>query len=231
MKTYLPRSEADQVKWMNNFAAKLTIHAPALGVPAADLATLQADVAYLTYLEHDLVPLYRTKAQEVTAYKDMIKRGPLGTPPGAPPAVPSPPSSPTVVLPGAMRRIQALVQRIKKSLGYNAAIGADLGIEPPAAAPLVGDTVKPSFTATALPGYQIRLDWKKGKLDGVRVESRRTGDADWVPLGDDRFSPYNDTRPALKPGDTEPRAYRMRYFQKDDLVGSYSDTVTALASP
>ena len=65
----------------------------------------------------------------------------------------------------------------------------------------------------------------------MRVESRRATDPDWVSLGDDRYSPYTDTRPALKPGESEIRIYRMRYYQKDTLVGAYSDTVTALASP
>lgn len=216
---------------MNNFVAKVAVHAATVDVSAAQLSALQADGAYLSYLQHDLLPLYRAKAQELTTYKDLMKDGPIGTPAGTLPVAPSPPTAPAGVLPGIMPRIFALVQRIKNAPGYNAAIGADLGIEPPAAAVLLPDAVKPSFTATPQPGFQVRLDWVKGRLDGVRVESKRTGDADWVSLGDDRYSPYLDTRPALPPGGpSEVRSYRLRYFKKDALLGSYSDTVTVLAS-
>jgi hypothetical protein len=226
--TYLPRPESEQVKWMNNFVAKVNVHSITVGVPTADLTSLQADVAYYSYLQHDLLPLYRTKAQEMTAYKDLIKDGPIGTPAGTLPVAPTPATPPTAVAPGVMPRIATLVQRIKNSPGYNVAIGADMGIESPAQSTLVGDDVKPAFSATALPGNQVRLDWVKGKLDGVRVESKRPGDVDWIHLGDDRYSPYTDVRPPLQPGQSELRSYRMRYFKKDDLVAAYSDTVSVL---
>jgi hypothetical protein len=229
--TYLPSSESDQVKWMNNFVAKLAVHSATVGVTAAELAALQADAAYLSYLLHDLLPLYRAKAHEITAYKDLMKSGPLGTPAGTLPVAPTPPTPPTAVQPGVMPRIAALVQRIKNAPGYNVALGADMGIEAPTATPILAASVKPTFTATAAPGYQVQLDWVKGKLDGVRVECKRATEADWVPLGDDRYSPYTDARPALQPGSSEIRSYRMRYYKKDELVGTYSDTVTVLATP
>jgi hypothetical protein len=213
---------------MNNFVAKMVVHGTTVGVSAADLATLQADAKYHSYLVHDLLPLYRAKAQEVTAYKDLMNDGPIGTPAGTLPVAPTPPTAPAAVLPGVLPRVSALVQRIKNSPGYNAAIGADMGIEAPVVSTLVADSVKPTFKATALPGSQIRLDWVKGKLDGVRVECKRPGDTDWVHLGDDRYSPYTDTRPPVAAGVSETRSYRMRYFQRDDLVGAYSDTATVL---
>src|ERR1700737_2120465 len=129
--TYLPRPESDQVKWMKNFLAKVTVHSTTVSVTAAEVATLKADVEYLSYLLHDLLPLYRSKAQEITAYKDLLKDGPLGTPGGTLPVAPTPPTAPAAVAPGVMPRITTLVQRIKNSAGYNAAIGVDLGIEAP----------------------------------------------------------------------------------------------------
>lgn len=229
--SYLPTTESEQIKWLNNFLAKLTVHASTVGVTAAELAAVKADVEFLTFLQHDLLPLYRAKAQEITAYKDLIKDGPSGSPGGTLPAAPTVPTAPTPVLPGVMPRLSGLVQRIKNAQGYNQAIGSDLGILPPASRTVATDDLKPAFTAVALPGSQIRLDWVKGKLDGVRVESRRDGEPDWTRLDDDRFSPYTDTRPPLKAGQSEARSYRLRYLKKDELVGSFSDTVTVLMIP
>lgn len=229
--TYLPSTESEQIKWFNNFLAKLTVHAATLGISAAELATVKADVEFLTFLQQDLLPAYRAKAQEITSYKDLIKDGPLGSPGGTLPAVPTLPTAPTVVPPGVLPRLSGLVQRIKNALGYNQAIGADLGILSAAPRSLALDDLKPTFTATALPGSQVRLDWVKGRLDGVRVESRRDGEPDWLRLDDDRYSPYTDTRPPLKPGQSEIRSYRLRYLKKDDPIGAFSDTVTVLLVP
>ena len=228
---YLPNSESDQLTWMTNFAAKLTVHAPTVSVTAAELAAVQADVAFLTYLQRDLLPLYRTKAQEVTAYKELIRNGPPGSPAGTLPAAPAPPKVPATVLPGVMPRFASLVQRIKKAPGFNQAIGADLGIL--AATPrAVGiDDSKPEFTTTVLPGSQVRLDWVKGKLDGVRVESKRGAETEWTRLDDDRYSPYTDTRPPLQAGQSETRAYRLRYLKKDESVGAFSDVAMVRTLP
>lgn len=229
--TYLPTSEADQISWMTNFVAKLSVHAATVSVTAAELAAVQDDVGFLSYLQRDLLPLYRAKAQEVTAYKDLMRNGPLGSPAGTLPAAPTAPKAPTAVLPGVMPRLLSLVQRIKNAPGFNQAIGADLGILPAAARALAGDVAKPVFAATALPGSQVRLDWIKGKLDGVRVESRRGAETEWTRLDDDRFSPYADTRPPLQAGQSETRSYRMRYLKKDDPVGSFSDVAMVLTLP
>lgn len=229
--TYLPKSEMETLTWMTNFAAKLTVHAPTVSVTAAELAAVQADVAFLAYLQRDLLPLYRAKAQEVTAYKDLIRNGPLGSPAGTLPAAPSPPKVPAAVLPGVMPRLTSLVQRIKNAPGFNLAIGADLGILAATPRAVVGDDAKPVFTATVLPGSQVRLDWVKGKLDGVRVESKRGAEPDWSHLDDDRFSPYIDTRPPLQAGQSETRAYRLRYLKKDALVGSFSDVAVVPTLP
>lgn len=229
--TYLPTFEADQITWMTNFAAKLTVHAATVSVTAAELASVQADAAFLAYLQRDLLPLYRAKAQEVTAYKELIRNGPLGAPAGTLPAVPAPPKVPAAVLPGVMARLGSLVQRIKNAPGYNQAIGADLGILPPGPRPLASDEIKPVFMATAMPGGQVRLDWIKGRLDGVRVESQRGAETDWTRLDDDRYSPYTDTRPPLQPGQAETRSYRLRYLKKDELVGSLSDVAIVRTLP
>ena len=59
----------------------------------------------------------------------------------------------------------------------------------------------------------------------MRVESRRNHETEWTVLGDDRYSPFDDTRAALKSGESETRYYRMRYLKKDEVVGEYSDLV------
>lgn len=225
--SYLPRQEPELAAWAAHFLTKLTTHATSVDVSAAALATLKDDVAFLSYLLLVMVPAYRAKAQEVTAYKDLVKDGPAGAAGGTVPVAPTLPKSPTVVVPGVIPRIQSLVQRIKNAPGYTEAIGRDLGIVGPTADQAVADHEKPTFKAVALADGRVRLDWVKGKADGVRVESRRGNEAEWTVLGDDRFSPFHDARPSLTPGQSEYRFYRLMYLKKDNLVGEYSDMVSA----
>jgi hypothetical protein len=223
-KNYLPQSDPERVTWFNNFAGKLPTHAAVLGVAAADVKTAQEDAAMFDHLISKRLPALRTAQQQQTAYKNLIADGPPGAPGSDPPALPALTAAPTTVAPGVLPRLRALVQRIKNTGSYTEVIGADLGIigaETP-----TGETPKPTFKAVAQPGHEVRLDWVKGRLDGVMIQGRKPGEAGWTDLGLDHYSPFVDTRKPTDPTHPELREYRMRGLLRDEAVGDWSDVVS-----
>ena len=76
----------------------------------------------------------------------------------------------------------------------------------------------------------VRIDWRKGKFDGVLVYSKRGDEVEWTLLDRDNYSPYIDTRPPLEAGKPEIRYYRFRYLLGDQAVGDYSPIYTQVTT-
>jgi hypothetical protein len=228
-----PRTDPELAIWLNNFTTVFEAHATSLGFTAADVNALSADTAMFNYLVGDVLPTYKAALQSRTAYKSLIKDGPLGEPGGPPPPAPTVGGAPAAVAPGIVPRLRTLIQRIQLAPGYNQAVGLELGIATPgdggASAPAAPP--KPTAKAVALPNSQIQIDFVKGAFTGVLIEGRRTGDTEWAPLGTDNFSPYVDTRPPLTPGRAEVREYRLRYLDRDEPAGDFSDIISASTTP
>jgi hypothetical protein len=102
----LPRTDNELIVWLNNFAGTFATHATALGFSAADVTAVQNDAVMLQYLVGDLVPAYKNALQARTAYKNLIKDGPIGSPGGVVPAAPTLAAPPASVAPGIMPRIR-----------------------------------------------------------------------------------------------------------------------------
>jgi hypothetical protein len=223
-KNYLPQTDPERVTWFNNFASKLPVHATVLGLTGAEVKAVQDDAAMVDHLIGKRLPALRTAQQQQTAYKNLIVDGPLGTSVSDPPALPTLTAAPNAVAPGVLPRVRSLVQRIKNTASYTDVIGADLGIV--GAETPTGDTPKPTFKAVALPGHEVRLDWVKGRLDGVTIQGRKPGEAAWTDLGVDHYSPFVDTRKPADPTHPEIREYRMRYLSRDEPTGDWSNVAT-----
>lgn len=228
----IPKGEPELSIWLKNFAQGFATHGPALGFTAAEVAAVQADAAMLDYLISDLIPTYKSGLDARYSYKNLIKNGPAGAPGGAPPPAPSTGAAPATVAPGVLPRLRQLVQRIRYAPGYTEDIGKDLGIEDEEGSNAVDtDTAKPTAKATALPNHHVRIEFNKRRFDGVWIESRRKGDADWIPLGVDLYSPYMDTRPPAQAGTPEVREYRLRFYEGDAPIGEWSDIISITTTP
>lgn len=228
----IPRTESEFLEFLSNLCTKLPSYSTQLMVTAEELTSLKQDLAYLAYLVRDVVPTLRTSAQNATAHKQLIFDGPVGSPATVLPTAPTLPTAPKAVLPGVFERVSKLSQRIQKVAAFTDAMAADLQLLPAATQAVREDELVPAAPRTAaLPGGQVRLEWIKGRLDGVRIEGRRGAEAEWVKLDDDRFSPYTDERKNLTAGQGELRQYRLRYLKKDQPVGQFSDTVTVQTLP
>lgn len=228
----IPRTDTELALWLTNFSNTFATHATALGFTEADVSAVRADAAMVNYLLGDLLPTYKTALQARTSYKNLIMTGPIGMAGGALPPPPTTGTAPTTVQPGIVPRLRNLVQRIQLAPSYTEVIGLDLGIAGTDGGPDAPDTSpKPVLKARSTGPGTVQLDFSKEKFDGVLVESRRAGDADWQSLGVDNYSPYIDDRPSLEAGKPEVRQYRVRYILRDKATGDWSDIVTATYVP
>lgn len=89
-----------------------------------------------------------------------------------------------------------------------------------------GEPLKVKFKIIVEPGG-VRIEWTKGKLDGVRVYARLRGTAGWTFIGFDTSSPYTDNRPLANANVPEVREYMLRGVIKDVEVGLESDIQSA----
>lgn len=226
---YYPSRIAAQVSWLENYATKLSIHAPNLSLPTADTGGSMDDAHWCRYVLGMWLPAVRSFSPSSTDAVDAVLTG-TGTTVLALPTFTAPPVPSGTVprLPGALPRIFSLVARIKLDAAYTEAMGQDLGI--------VGQeaTGKPlKFTASVVQGSTsqcAKLTFFKYSHLGVYIESKR-GTGDWAFLGIDTESPYLDERPLAVAGTPEVRSYRMRFWDKGTPNGDWTDVASVTVAP
>ena len=215
---YLPSDDAGKGAWLNNLSAKLPSYSAALGLTAADTASVTADAAFFGYLlaAQSQVAAY---SQQWTAYKNAARNGAAL---GALPATPSLGVAPAAVASNIFGRATALVARIKVAPGYTDSIGQALQI---IGADQTVDvtTMKPVITAQ-LDAGQVDIGWTKQGMDGIEIQvDRGTG---FVFLAIDTIPGYTDTAPMPAAGQSALWKYKAIYRQGDDRVGQWSDVVS-----
>lgn len=217
---YLPADDAGKGAWLNNLAAKLPSYAAALGLTAADTASVTADAAFFTYCLSS-VGQVAAYSQQWTAYKNAARNGNAPAL-GAFPAAPVFAVAPAMVAPNIFGRATALVARIKTAPGYTDSIGQALQIIG-ADQTVDVNSMKPVITAQ-LDAGQVTVDWKKQGMDGVEIQvDRGTG---FVFLAVDTVPDYTDTEPMPAAGQSALWKYKAIYRQGDDRVGQWSDVVS-----
>src|SRR5487761_689356 len=217
---YLPSDDAGKGAWLNNLAAKLPSYSAALGLTAADTASVAADAAFFAYCLNS-VGQVAAYSQQWTAYKNAARKG-TGASLGSAPAAPSLGVAPAEAAPNIFGRATALVARIKVAPGYTDSIGQALQIV--GADQTVDLTnLKPILTAT-LDAGQVIVGWPKQGMDAVEIfVDRGTG---FVFLAIDTVPDYTDTAPMPAAGQSALWKYKAIYRQGDDRVGQWSDVVS-----
>lgn len=197
---YLPRDEAKMVTWLKNYKLKLATHGAALGLTAAEI-TAQQNLCDEIVADIELSFQVQQDAQEQTAKKDATKATDLPL-------------------------IQKKVANMKTNSNYTTAIGEDLGV--------IGEETtfdpvnyKPDFKAQTFPG-QVKLDFSKKGVQGVKFFSRKKGESIWEFLAIDTRTPYIDTRPLADPAKPETREYMGIGVINDQQVGQQSDIITVV---
>jgi len=217
---YLPNDDNGKAAWLNNLAAKLPDYQAALGLTAADVASLTADAAFFAYVLNAQTQV-AAYAQQWTAYKNAARNG-SDPALGAAPVAPNPGNAPAEVAPGIIGRAIALVARIKVAPGYTDAIGQALQIIG-ADNPIDPTTLKPVLDVE-LDAGQVVVGWTKQGMDGIEIQvDRGTG---FVFLAIDTIPDYTDTAAMPAAGQSALWKYKAIYIQADQRVGQWSDVVS-----
>jgi len=227
----LPTKDNERISWSLNFESEFPSLADILGFNDVEETALLNDSMAM---RHAILTAQAGAAfsKSCTAYKNAMLGG-VGenqlTP--DPPAFTPPAAPPVAVDAGIIERLSRAMSRAKLSPAYTETIGEELMIEKPPADAAIPTDAKTPVKATSLTGSIVRLDWIKGKFDGVFIDSQRNDETEWTRLDFDMRSPYEDTRPPLVAGKPEERRYRLRYFIDNQAVGAWSDVVVVITLP
>lgn len=229
--TIIPTVENERISWSLNFEEKFSALAAALGFSNQELTALLQDSAAM---RNAILTAQAGAAfsKACTAFKNELLGG-VGENTATPvaPVYTPPPAPPQTVDAGIIDRLSKAMNRAKLSSGYTKTIGETLRIEKATEDSSILTDAKTTVSATSMTGSIVRLDWKKGKFDGIFIESQRSDETEWTYLDFDMRSPYEDTRPPLSVGKSEERRYRLRYFIDNQAVGAWSDIVVVITIP
>lgn len=228
--TVIPSGNDERVMWTLNFEDVFPVLGPDLGFSAAEITALVADSAMLRYaiLNAQTAAAF---SKTCTAFKNAMIGG-VGeniTPPKTP--VYNPLAPPTDVDAGVLERLSKAIQRAKLSPNFNQAIAEQLMIATTPPDTNIPADSKPPASGTAMTGSVVRVDWTKGRFDGVYIDSQRNDETAWTRLDFDMRSPYEDLRPPIAAGKPEERRYRLIYFIDNQSVGIWSDVITVITLP
>lgn len=228
---YYPSRIGDQVKWLDNLATKLELYGQVLGLDPVKLGYAVNDARWTEYVMGKWLTAARAFSPASSGAVEEVASGsgtdpyvlPSFTPPYLSGAVPARPA-------GALVRLFDVIAVLKRSPGYTDAIGADMGVVGTEDA---STHDRPKFTAEfrrGAGGVAVRLLFFKYGHMGTYIESRRAEGA-WEFLAIDTESPYDDARPLLDAARPEVREYRMRFWDKGEPNGEWTDVAQATVSP
>jgi len=220
MATFIEKSDSLFNGQIKNFANKLPLYGTALGLTAAEIASVKADSLAVDYVFGNQLTV-QTYGQNYTTFKNTLRKGGDQTL-GALPAAPVFAAAPPMVAINVEARFRALLQRITHQPGYTTAMGEDLGIEAPAEnfAPMSG---KPLFTIEPSSGGYPNLRWTKGKYQGVEIW--KDSGQGFVKLDRDMKPDYIDKSNLPAVGTSAMWKYKMIYLLNDEISGNWSDVV------
>jgi len=224
MPSFIPQGNNERIAWSLNFEDKFPALAASVGFSAAEAGALVKDAIAMRFvIENGISAQAHSKASNSYKY-DMLEGVSSGA---AEPVLPllnatEPPDA--LVESGIIDRLSKAMTRVKSAAGYSDSVGDALLINREKEDSDVSPHEKPTGKATAMPDM-VRIDWTKGKFDGVIVEGQRGDESLWQRLDRDTRSPFDDERPNANPGKPEERRYRLRYFIGDEPVGTYSDVI------
>ncbi|MBA2436307.1 MAG: hypothetical protein H0V54_14725 [Chthoniobacterales bacterium] len=195
-KTYYPDQNDDRADWWQNVIDQGSPIFTALALPAAQITSIMADAAWGVYLYRTLRVAYEEATTRVIGYADAITDGGNGTPAPAAPAMPTWPAAPaTAVDAGIEARREMWVQSVKSNPAFNAGtMGTTLRLEA-TATPFNPSTYMAKLDGLSSPAAkQLRFKFGKsyGRVDGVNLYGRKSGQSAWVNLG--RFNATRRTR-------------------------------------
>ena len=202
---YLPRSAADRLDWLANFAAALPSYAAHFGVTPAELASVTADYNALDYARVTLINYARSFSKGVTAYADELDTDP--TPQAMNVPIFNPPTAPANVDSGIFKRTDDLIEARILPVATDAEKTA-LRLFPISAPASVTAQIT---DAEPLSQGQVSLTFRRGGAKLVFIYSQRGSETQLALLDKVADTHYLDARPNAVAGQSEARAYAIEF--------------------
>ena len=223
---FLPNGNAQRGTWLSNFNIKLTAAlATKLGLSGEEKLSVTNDTAAFMY-GLILSEASKTFEHQCVTFQLLLKNGPLSSDALAIPVLGVVGLAPTAVASGIFIRISKIVKKIKSSSEYTTDIGKALGIiGSEMQAKSATDTLKPTLTGKIVAG-DLQIKYIRGLNNGIRLESKRGAETEFVLLDKINKTVYLDKRPNLVAGKPETREYRAWFFVGDEVVGQVSAVIS-----
>jgi hypothetical protein len=202
--SFIPRGDDPFVSWHDRLKTAATAIGATLGISADDLTEIGEDNTAI-HAKVSTASTASVTAKQANKDKDDTRQEIEG-------------------------RVRKFAKRVKGHRNCTEALLIQLG--------LVGeeDTTdmtqqQPVLVGTPLGKGQVEIAFNKMLADGVNLYSQRDGDAGFVFLARDTWSPYVDNRPLLAAGKPEMRRYMAKFVIGDAEVGYESDSITVACTP
>jgi hypothetical protein len=232
MANYLPLKETELDIWLLNFSTKMDESGAGHGFTGDEVKRIKDDYIVL----HSLIQgseTIRVTQSEYVAYKKIVLFGGATDPTPAFPTITTP-DAPVIagdVKAGIVKRIRAMVKRLRASSNYNEAVGQDFRVINPATDKFIAATAKPTLKIKALANSTVEIGFVKGESDGIELEIQRGSETSWTRIGKFIKTPAEDDTPTITPNTPEVRRYRGRFLEGNKPVGLFSDIATIVTTP
>ena len=229
---FMPGTDELKVPWLNHFVDRLLDtgkgYATKYGVSSAMVTKLDDGRKLVNWIWQVLDDI-RTGSQNCTRFKQQVFEGldPLAEVPVAPAFDPVPSGTHYA---GVFTLAGAVGAGIKANPIYAVADGEDMGLE---GAVIVNPSIPgaPELTMRKSTAGDVEIGWKKKGHQGIKVQWRIAGTADWQDAGLDLNPPFNDPRPLAHAGVPEVREYRACYIDDEVPSNVWSTILSVTVTP
>jgi hypothetical protein len=227
---WFPTSMGERADWYNVFYTQLVILAATIDVTLSEVTMIENDNQMMQFMLTSRNEMEVVK-EAANSFRKNISEGSIGSPdPVWPDAYAGTPPLPQVP-PGMFERLVKLVERIRTANGYTNEIGELLQIVPKKSDALIPDELQPNPSLKALPGNVVKVEFVRGKTQGIEIEYKLDKDENWTKVGRFASSPAELIIPANVDNTARTVQIRARYVLNNVAVGLYSEIDTISTMP
>ena len=225
--SYLPTTDVEKNKWLKNFAAKLAVQGPSLGVTASEITTTTNDSILFSFIL-DKVDVLEKDLSELVAYKNALSKGEISNTTSPFPIISSIGTVPTLVPSGIFKRAGKIITKIKINTAYTNAIGQDLGIETHAESKSA--LMNQPILKIIIKGGKPELSYVKRKYSGIDIYVDRNDGKGYLFLATSVKSKWTDETKLDSTIKAAQWTYKAIYKKGDEQVGNFSNPMSVAIS-